>query len=83
MDQRYPAEVEIYGIVLAFRALKTSGPFKGVDYVHDFTTPTRMIGLGAGAVVTLTDGRVRRINRRAILLVSESNIWGFRNHRVA
>jgi len=80
----YPEFIEIYGHVEAIAATKTHGMFRGGknrgQYRHDFTKPTRAIGLGARSVVTLPSGRRIALPHRTTLLVGGHNVWGYRTH---
>lgn len=83
-SERYPEFVEIYGSVEAIAATKTHGMFRGGKnrggYRHDFTKPTRAIGLGARALVTFPSGRTIALQHRTTLLIGNHNVWGYRTH---
>jgi hypothetical protein len=67
---------EIYGRVTQIKAVKTSGPYRGKRFYHDFKPGVRALGVPSGAVIKFPGG-VQKVNKKAVLLLSDKHdIWG-------
>ena len=73
---KYPAIIRIYGQADFIGATKKAGPYNGKPFIHDFKKGAEIQGIDQGATLILKDGRAFKINKRAVLVVSKSHLWG-------
>lgn len=63
------------GKIKQMTSRKTSGPYKGKDFVHDFKPGVKHVGLPRGTAVRTPDGKVFKLPTRTALMVGPKNLW--------
>lgn len=67
--------VKIYGKTEKIFMEKTTGPYKGEKFVHDFKGGVEQYGFPRGSVITTPDGKAHRLTTRSVLLTGPKDIW--------
>ncbi len=63
------------GKIKQMTSRKTSGPYKGKDFVHEFKPGVKHIGLPRGTKVSTPDGQSFNLKTRTALMVGPKNLW--------
>lgn len=65
----------IYGKLHRITMTRTHGSDKGQRYFHDFKEGACAFGLPVGTLITLPSGRTLKSDKKAVILVSNKDLW--------
>lgn len=67
--------VKIYGRTEKIFMKKTSGPYKGQRFVHDFKGGVEQHGFPRGTVVQCPNGKSFKLTTRSVILTGKKDLW--------